>query len=457
MSQNNNIKKSAAPEQTDNNTQNVGPMHTDMPHGFPHHPPPPHYGYGYPHLPPHGYNYYPPPMVHHPNMMPPPVADDVMSRLHDIEEKFQIFAKEKADIDAINGELEAKKAVFESEKTKLESEKTKLESEKTKLEAENTELKTKLEAEKTKLEAEKTELKTKLQEFEQKFSEASLREPKGKGKAKQSQTKEPKTDEVKPVETTESKPADTTESKPADTTESKPAETTESKPKTTEPKKNKSTKTESSQPIRGAKPKTFAQVVGGDAVGSAPPKNTPSPDEKEKLVKSIRDGCKSFATKLIQIVDGQIKIMEDEGKTSNYYRKIGPMISAEKDWDVWMYGARRKGKEFTDRNNRIYSDNKISRAFYVAQLYAAEKGYKLLDCSDPDEMRDPDHKYNLFVVLATKDKVMDQESKQLWHGWNKLSSKAKKIIAKQLNQGLDDEADAQDADAQDAEETKSEN
>ena len=54
----------------------------------------------------------------------------------------------------------------------------------------------------------------------------------------------------------------------------------------------------------------------------------------------------------------------------------------------------------TKGNRRFYKDNKISMPFYRAQLYTAERGYKLIDCTDTDIK-----KWSTFIVIATKDKT----------------------------------------------------
>ncbi len=142
---------------------------------------------------------------------------------------------------------------------------------------------------------------------------------------------------------------------------------------------------------------------------------------EETVLKIITDSEK-FYDFLIKIIDTEIKKMEEDNKTTNYYRKIGSYVAKYSNkWYTYMYGYSRKNN--TKGNRRFYKDNKISMPFYRAQLYTAERGYKLIDCTDTNIK-----KWSTFIVIATKDKTMIQEGKKMKHGFNRLSRKAKKIL-----------------------------
>ncbi len=142
---------------------------------------------------------------------------------------------------------------------------------------------------------------------------------------------------------------------------------------------------------------------------------------KENVIKLINESEK-FYDFLTNIIDDEIKYMEENNRTTGYYRKINDhVIKYSNKWYIYMYGYSKKNNADGDR--KIYKENKISMPFYQAQLYCAERGYKLIDCTDTSVK-----KWSTFIVIATKDKIMDQEKIKIKHGFNKLSSKANKIL-----------------------------
>lgn len=431
-------EKSEQPEYQQNN----------MMHGPNGHMPPPMmpspYGYGYP--------YYPPPqMMQHPHQMPghpgqhfqPPVQTTSSSEVQELNSKLDsvvsVLSQIKADTDRMR--LEAEMAKAEAEKIKAESEKAKFEAEK---------LKAEVEAEKSRAEIERIKAQTAIEQIKaidaERTHTSESKPIKTKSKTEVKETKESKTesnDLANLPEPTSLKSSKETKDKVKPKTEVK-----ESKTEVKDTKDKTKTETKESKPSsKSDYTKSWAQVVNPDVKhpSSASKDKKQTSDDKISIVDKVKKGSQEFYEHLKGIIDDEIEWMEDNNRSDvEYYRKISSKVTEfGKSWSLWMYGAPRKDKDFTVRNRKVYTDNNISMAFYRAQLYAANKGYKLLDCSDPSKSGDDKKIPNLFIVLATKHTIMSQESSKIWHGFNKLSKKAMKAIEDKV---MDDSKSEDDAD-----------
>jgi len=114
-------------------------------------------------------------------------------------------------------------------------------------------------------------------------------------------------------------------------------------------------------------------------------------------------------------------------------------------------------QNYNERNLSIYEKYEMNLAFIDAQNYFLEKGYKLLDITDPDYYtRDFIVKKSnyansnfkstkIIIILVDLDYIIKHENVNLWHGFNKINKIKKinnKIEAKTKNDVIPSAIDA---------------
>lgn len=140
-------------------------------------------------------------------------------------------------------------------------------------------------------------------------------------------------------------------------------------------------------------------------------------EENKKLKEKLEEGSKTYFEHVKSCIDNAIPGLEGQEAR---YKDISSNITSLVNWHIWQYGAPIKTTEdYTKRNIKPYIDLGVERGFITAQKYALTKGFKLIDISDPEKGSEKGSK-KVMIVLCTKDRIMAQESKTLWHGLNKL-------------------------------------
>ena len=79
----------------------------------------------------------------------------------------------------------------------------------------------------------------------------------------------------------------------------------------------------------------------------------------------------------------------------------------------WHYGPTTDGYHF-HRSLKIYEDNNITLGFKQAQQILKEKGFKLIDVSNPDKGT------RLVILLTSIDNKVQDENSTLWHNLNTI-------------------------------------
>ncbi len=189
-----------------------------------------------------------------------------------------------------------------------------------------------------------------------------------------------------------------------------------------------------------SKPKAPSSKASSSKADSA---KKMDPVEYRKMMKEkVITGRDAYETHIKNVIDSAIPEME--GKGENYYHMIHADLRTFDGYKTWHYGPQKEGIH----NRHFYIANKISMAFYNAQLYAASKGFKLLDLSDPSKNRKGHD--NFFIVLANPKFEFEQEKKEIWHKFNYMSRRAKLELKKALGEAeeeAEEDSDEEEANA----------
>lgn len=128
-------------------------------------------------------------------------------------------------------------------------------------------------------------------------------------------------------------------------------------------------------------------------------------DIPEEKIKDVREGAEKYCNFILEKVNGMKKDFKKE------FLFIQRELLEYKDFKIWHYGPPKKG----GYNLRIYEEFNITLGFRQAQAKLKERGIKLLDISDPDKNTE-----FIMIFVGPMDYKSEQESKELWHGFNKL-------------------------------------
>lgn len=136
-------------------------------------------------------------------------------------------------------------------------------------------------------------------------------------------------------------------------------------------------------------------------------------EENKKLKEKLEECSKVYFEHLKNCIDNAIPGLEGQDAR---YKDISANITSLVGWHVGQYGVPiPTTNDYTKRNIKPYIDLGVERGFITAQKYALDKGFKLIDISDPER-----GSKKVMIVLCTIDRIMQQEKKILWHGLNKL-------------------------------------
>jgi hypothetical protein len=126
-------------------------------------------------------------------------------------------------------------------------------------------------------------------------------------------------------------------------------------------------------------------------------------------IEQIRNGAKKYCDHIVQLSESRTKFINDTNKSINVGQSLFKYNVITKF--LWHYGP----KTNNNYDLKVYEDNNIVLGFKQAQQILKEKGYKLLDISNPKKGQ------KFIIILTTIDNDIPEEKDSIWHGLNVLN------------------------------------